>query len=249
MDAGAETAPSVDAPATTDANPGGGGGIANTRKGVLLYTYRTGFRHTSAVPASLLLKDKLTALGYDVQIEDADNNLFTDENLTKYRLVVLVQSSGEPMGTGTTEAAALIKFVRDGGGLAGFHAAAIVRPYPPTHPYVGLLGGQFTGHPGGLRKATCTPVAGASHPAIAHITAPFQQTDEIFTFTAMNPGNQVILNCADPNGAPLPITWYRNEGAGRVFYTGLGHGDELWTADSTFVNDHFFPGLLWTIGR
>ena len=239
-DAGVETAPSVDAPAV---------GMPNTNTLVLLYTYRTGYRHTSAVPASMVLRDKLTALGFTVQIEDADNNLFTDENLAKYRMVVMVQSSGSPVGSGTSELDALTKFVRNGGALAGFHAATDTG-YPSTHPYVALMGGKFIGHPGGTRTATCMPVAGATHPAIARITAPFMHTDEIYTYSGFNPDNQVILRCANFSGGdPVPITWHRTLGAGRIFYTGLGHVDGLWTANSTFVNDHFLPGILWAAGR
>lgn len=243
-DAGADAAPTSDAPVAGD-----GAGMPNTSMRVLLYTYRTGYRHTSAVPASMVIRDKLTALGYMVQIEDADNNLFTDENLAKFRLVVMVQSSGSPVGTGTAELDALAKFVRNGGALAGFHAASDVG-YPMTHPYVALIGGKFIGHPGGTRTATCMPVAGATHPAIAKITAPFMHTDEIYTYSGLNPANQVILRCSNfAGGDPVPITWHRTEGAGRVFYTGLGHVDGLWTANSTFVNDHFMPGVLWAIGR
>jgi uncharacterized protein len=249
-DAGVETAPPVDAPSATDMAVGGDGvGMPNTNTRVLLYTYRTGYRHTSAVPASMVLRDKLTALGFTVEIQDADNNLFTDENLAKFRMVVMVQSSGSPVGAGTTELDALMKFVRNGGALAGFHAATDVG-YPATHPYVAMMGGKFIGHPGGTRTATCMPVAGATHPAIARITAPFMHTDEIYTYSGFNPDNQVILRCSNFDGGdPVPITWHRTEGAGRIFYTGLGHVDGLWTANSTFVNDHYLPGILWAAGR
>ena len=242
-DAGGDGVAATDGPAASD------GPAPSTSTRVLLYTYRTGYRHTSAVPASQVLRDKLAAMGFTSDIVDADNNLFTDENLARYRLVVMVQSSGSPVGMGDAELNALTKFVRNGGALAGFHAATDVA-YPPEHPYVALMGGKFIGHPGGIRAATCTPVAGAQHPAIAKIPAPFMQTDEIYTYSGLNPDNQVILRCSSSDGGPpVPITWYRTEGAGRIFYTGLGHVDGLWTADSTFVNNHFFPGVLWTIGR
>jgi type 1 glutamine amidotransferase len=198
----------------------------------------------------MVLRDKLTPLGFTVDIVDADNNLFTDENLAKYRLVIMVQSSGQPVGMDNAEVDALAKFVRNGGALAGFHAATDTG-YPDPHPYVALMGGKFIGHPGGIRTATCTPVAGANHPAVAKITGPFMHTDEIYTYSGLNPANQVILNCSSSiNGdPPVPITWYRTEGAGRIFYTGLGHVDGLWTANSTFVNNHYWPGILWAIGR
>jgi type 1 glutamine amidotransferase len=44
-----------------------------------------------------------------------------------------------------------------------------------------------------------------------------------------------------------PISWYRAEGTGRVFYTALGQDFE-WT-DRVFVEDHLRAGILWTLGK
>jgi type 1 glutamine amidotransferase len=48
----------------------------------------------------------------------------------------------------------------------------------------------------------------------------------------------------------------REEGAGRVFYTALGHDDARWTApmdaaaaNSRLVEDHVVPALLWAMHR
>ena len=41
----------------------------------------------------------------------------------------------------------------------------------------------------------------------------------------------------------------RTEGAGRVFYSGLGHYAQRWGAGDPFFSDHALPGILWTIGR
>jgi type 1 glutamine amidotransferase len=65
----------------------------------------------------------------------------------------------------------------------------------------------------------------------------------------LNPDNQVVLRCeAFGNTANrLPIAWYRQEGQGRVFYTGLGHRDDVW-ASARFQN-LLVGGIRWALGQ
>ena len=53
----------------------------------------------------------------------------------------------------------------------------------------------------------------------------------------------------DRAGEPgdLPLAWTRAHGQGRVFYTALGHRDELWL-DAAFQR-HVVGGLRWALGR
>ncbi|HEY0706289.1 MAG TPA: ThuA domain-containing protein, partial [Polyangia bacterium] len=218
-----------------------------TGQRVLVHTLRSGFRHESAVPASMILREKLTALGFMVQVGE-DASIFTDQGLAPFKVVIMAQASGSPFGSNAGGADALIKFVRAGGGLVGFHAATDLG-LPATSPYVALIGGKFVGHPGGFKTTRCE-TTGMPHPSIAKMMTPFMIRDEIYTFTALNPANQVVVQCAAFGGSgQVPLSWHRTEGAGRVFYTGLGHPNELWTATSMLVNDHVVPAILWTAGR
>jgi type 1 glutamine amidotransferase len=212
---------------------------------ILLNMLSTSFRHPSEVPASQVLRDKLTALGFTVQIA-SDAALFTDAGLAPFKVVVMVQASGQPAGA-AAGVEALTRFVRNGGGLVGFHGASIIG-YPANVPYEPLLGGSFAAHPGDIRLASCEGVG--THPSVARLAMPFDIRDEIYTFNGLNPQNQVVLLCsAFGGGAPIPLSWFRNEGSGRVFYTGLGHGNELWTPTSPLVNDHVLPAILWAAGQ
>jgi type 1 glutamine amidotransferase len=137
-----------------------------------------------------------------------------------------------------------MRFVRNGGGLVGFHGATVLN----AGPYVSFLGGSFADHPGGIRPAACDSVG--THPTVVRMAKPFNTRDEIYTFNNYNTQNQVVLTCPPlGGGAPLPIAWYRNEGTGRVFYTAMGHGNEHWTASSALVNDHVVPAILWAAGH
>jgi hypothetical protein len=58
---------------------------------------------------------------------------------------------------------------------------------------------------------------------------------------------RVLPELADA-GQPgdLPLAWTRQHGAGRVFYTALGHRDELWMDDA--YQRHVLGGLQWVLG-
>jgi uncharacterized protein len=47
--------------------------------------------------------------------------------------------------------------------------------------------------------------------------------------------------------ADLPLAWYRTSGAGRVFYTALGHPAEQWT-DPRFTQ-HIREAIRWAAGQ
>jgi type 1 glutamine amidotransferase len=70
--------------------------------------------------------------------------------------------------------------------------------------------------------------------------------------------DQVVMTCvsSDNPQAVRPIAWYRQIGAGRYFYTALGHPPESWIMpmdptkpNSRLVDNHLLPGLLWAMKR
>jgi type 1 glutamine amidotransferase len=89
-----------------------------------------------------------------------------------------------------------------------------------------------------------TCVHQGTHPSVVKLPASWHVNDEIYRFSDVRADNQFDLRC----GSDLrPIAWHRDEGAGRIFYTALGH-DVEWS-DPVFVNDHLRAGILWTLGR
>jgi type 1 glutamine amidotransferase len=234
----ASDGPADDAPPNGQAKP----------SRALLYTFSVGhLLHPSIGPATMALRDALMPLGFVVDIS-VDPTMFTATGLQNYTVVVLISSSGLPFGTpGTVPMNALASFVRAGGGLVGIHSASLV-DYAANSTFVALLGGKFSGHPGALRNSTCQ--SEGTHPAVVDLPKPYVTNDEFYTFVAMNPDDQIDLRCAGvAAGDVLPIAWHRTEGNGRVFYTGLGHGPELWGTTTTFVKAHVLPAILWAAGR
>jgi type 1 glutamine amidotransferase len=212
---------------------------------ILIYTRADAFVHDSRGAAAMAIKKALAPLGITATISE-DPALITAEKLAPLGGVVLIDNTGKPFGDpGTAGIAALGAFVRGGRGLVGIHAAS--SGYDGVPAYIGLIGGHFNEHPGGVRLGHCQPMG--NFPSVAKLPATFSLVDEFYVFDQYNAANLVDLRC-DALGSPtkLPIAWHRQEGQGRVFYTALGHGAEEW-ADPKVLDDHVIPGILWALNR
>jgi type 1 glutamine amidotransferase len=226
--------------ATPDSGP--------TSNNVLVFSHTTGFRHDSIPTAVNGLRAALMANGFTVEATE-NPAVITAAKLQTLAGVILVSTTGKPLGDPPDAALAAIEaFVRGGGALVGLHAASSTLYEPPVS-YTRLIGGRFVEHPGNVRQARCH--AEGSHPVVAKIPAPFMVRDEIYVHSDLNPANQVVLRCeAFGNAANrLPIAWIRQEGQGRLFYTALGHDSSDWGAQSPYLRDHALPGILWALGK
>jgi type 1 glutamine amidotransferase len=46
----------------------------------------------------------------------------------------------------------------------------------------------------------------------------------------------------------VPISWVKNWGDGRIFYTNLGHNTETWTNNKLFL-ESLVGGIKWVLGQ
>jgi type 1 glutamine amidotransferase len=208
---------------------------------VLLYTRSTGFVHDSTVTAAAAIAKAAMAAGLVPETSNDPAKFASPAALAAYAGVVLIATAGEPFGSpGTTQVQTLIEWVRAGGGLVGIENAN--HAYDSNMAYIGLLGGHFNGH-SALGPDFC--YKDGDHPSVAKLTATWQVTDEIYNTNQFRMDNQVVLRCASDR---RPISWVRQEGMGRVFYTSLGHLKDMWN-NPPLVDGHVLPGLLWSMGR
>src|SRR5262245_14708116 len=196
---------------------------------VLVVTATAGFHHASIPDAEVALR----ALGarspvYDVVVSERAFAVDAAA-LRRYRAVVFAMTSGElpitPAGR-----AALVSFVRGGGGFVGVHSAAdTLYSFPP---YGRLVGAYFRDHP--YQHGTVR-VVGPPHPATRGLPREMPLVEEMYRFRTdpAASGERVVLRL-DPAsaGAPadedLPLAWLGRQGRGRTFYTALGHYPETW---------------------
>jgi type 1 glutamine amidotransferase len=260
----------ADASLDAGATDAGGGSDGPTSNKILIYGVTTGFRHGSIPAAAAAITSAVEKVGLTTELvgctdatNKADPTKFTAAALAQYGAVILLANSGEPFGyPATQEIQNLVDYVQGGGALIGIEDATHCydgqfNGHPISLPYVNLVGADFTGHPGGVAPATCT-VKGMQA-SVDLLPATFATTDEVYAFQQFNVDNQVVLNCVssgDDTHTVRPVSWVRDEGKGRYFYTALGHLDASWTtqldpkaANSRLVEDHLLPALLWAMRR
>jgi type 1 glutamine amidotransferase len=246
---------------------GGAGGSGGGSR-VLIYCVTTGFRHGSIPDAAnaiaadvrkLALTSELVGCGNDTNQPDATK--LTTDALAQDAAVVLLANSGEPFGfPATTEIQNLVDYVQHGGALVAIEDAdhcydGAFNGHPASDAYVNLIGNDFVDHPGGIALATCTTMG--SQASVSHLAPTFTTTDEIYQTTKFRADNQVVLSCkSSASDTVRPVSYVRQEGAGRVFFTALGHLNASWTApmdaalaNTRLVEDHVMPGMLWAMGR
>jgi putative membrane-bound dehydrogenase-like protein len=117
--------------------------------------------------------------------------------------------------------AALLDFVRQGGGFVPIHCASYCFLNSPK--YIALVGAQFSTHGTGVFKET---IVKPDHPVMKGLE-PIESWDETYVHTKHNPDRIVLAERRDAKGAE-PYTWVRNYGKGRVFYTAWGHDQRTW---------------------
>jgi type 1 glutamine amidotransferase len=141
--------------------------------------------------------------------------------------------------------AALLDFVRSGKDFAGSHGATDTLYGWPE--YGELIGAYFDKHPG-LREVTVR-IDDPGHPSTTHLARSFKVREEVYQFkTPFSRDKLHILMHFDYPGATHSgaAAWTKRYGAGRVFYTALGHDEAIWR-DERF-RKHLLGGLLYVLG-
>jgi uncharacterized protein len=151
----------------------------------------------------------------------------------------------------------LLSFVRDDGkGFVATHAGATAFFSWPE--FGEMLGARFDEHPWGITDATVV-VDDRASPIVAHLPARFVVNDEHYQLKEFSRDKIHVLARLDPTSvdlkAPLvhrrdadfPVAYTKRYGKGRVFYSTLGHGRELW--DEPWLQKMYFEALRWTMDR
>ncbi|GAA3477760.1 ThuA domain-containing protein [Streptomyces yanii] len=214
---------------------------------VLVFTRTTAYRHDSIPAGQAALRELGEEHGFTVETSD-DPSVFTATSLAGRSAVVFLSTSGEVL---TPDGRVVLRrWISDGGGFMGVHSAACTEY---DWPYYGeLLGARFAGHPD-FQPGTVL-VEDRSHPAMCHLPPRWDWSDEWYDFRSnpRRPGVQVLATIDETGyegggmGADHPLVWCKEAGAGRSFYSSLGHADDAYT-DPDFRR-HLLGGLHWAAG-
>jgi len=215
---------------------------------VLVFSKTAGFRHGS-IPAGIAAIQQLgTENDFEVTATE-DAGAFTDENLAQYEAVVWLSTTGDVLND--DQQAAFERYVQNGGGYAGIHAASDTEYDWPW--YGGLVGAYFSAHP--QNQTATVKVEDHVHESTAHLPSRWERFDEWYNFRT-NPRDSVhVLASLDETtynagggamGAEHPTAWCHVYEGGRSWYTGGGHTDESF-ADPDFLQ-HLLGGIQTAAG-
>lgn len=199
-----------------------------------------------------------------------DGTVFTSQKLAGFD-VIMFYTSGDLYQSGTdgtppmtpSGKAALLEAIAHGKGFVAVHAASDSFHYKPANPavsealvahgdqvdpYVFMLGAEFIRH--GPQQVAKAIVVDRSFPGCEKLGEHFDLMEEWYTFKDFSPDLHVILALEtkgmkgiDYQRAPFPFTWARSQGNGRVFYSALGHREDVWT--NPLFHDLLLGGIGW----
>jgi type 1 glutamine amidotransferase len=215
--------------------------------GVLLFSRTTGYRHDSIPTAIATLTDLGPANGY-VAVSTEDPAAFTGDNLARFRVVVFLMTTGEPLDAAGESA--FEQWMNGGGSWVGVHSAADTGYDWPF--YGALVGAYFKQHPA-IQQATVN-IEVPDHPATAGLPSPWVRTDEWYDFQTNPRAVATVLVTIDEStytggtmGADHPLVWaHPTTGGGRALYTEMGHTMESW-ADPLYQK-HVVGAIRWAAG-
>jgi type 1 glutamine amidotransferase len=219
---------------------------------VLVVTHTEGFRHSS-IP---LAETTITALGQRsglfsttlCRTADDVSRMLTRTALAGFDAIVFANTTGTlPI----PDLPAVLQWIQDGHGFAGMHSASDT--YHDAPAYLEMLGNEFLTH--GDQTTVDAIVENRSHPASSPLGQRFRVLDEIYKFTRSNRGSVTMLLSLDrhpDDGLPqagqpadLPLAWAKSFGNGRVFYTALGHREDVW--QNSLYQEHILGGIRWVL--
>ncbi len=183
--------------------------------------------------------------------------------LKNYDAVAFLSTTGElPL----PDADAFFKWVADGHGFIGLHSATDTLHMTPE--YIKMIGGEFAGH--GAHSEVAVVNLDPRSPLTTGWPSGVKITEEWYTFR--NYDRSAVhallgLETHPTNGTPghYAVSWIKPYGRGRVFYSSLGHRDDVLDpradigdqefkvrynppATALAVQKHLLSGIRWALG-
>lgn len=233
-------------------------------KRVLVFSRCEGFVHKQAIAAGKAAFAAEARKGsFKVDFSD-DYSALALENLKKYDALVLNNTTRLKTKENPSVEPSIISYVRGGGGLCVIHAGSDNFYDAPACSH--LIGGRFDGHPWHSRGTWAFKVEDRDHPVNAPFkkfkNGRFKRSEEVYQQSSPFYDRSklkvlVSLDMTDRATAAVKgqkradkdnaVSWVRDYGKGRVFYTSFAHDARAWKAADTRA--HILAGLFYTMGR
>jgi type 1 glutamine amidotransferase len=159
----------------------------------------------------------------------------------------------------------LLESIAGGKGFAGAHAASDTfhsegdrfEGQSTPDPYIQMIGGEFIRH--GRQQEATMRIASSTFPGLpiesdSATKKSFRLNDEWYSLKNFAPDMHVILVQetegmvdTDYKRPAYPATWARKHGQGRVFYTSMGHREDVWP--NPIFESLLLGAFNWTLRR
>ncbi len=230
-------------------------GLEDKRAGVEKDRGKTEPPNLGVTPDAMMPAGTKPGSQWTADLATPDMAQFTDANLKQYALVFSCNPTGTIFSNNPKVAdknvamMALQKFVEGGGAWAGVHSAS---DFEKTNgfPWVTnlLIGGFFDHHDGDGTSGTVKLTAEfATHPVMKGMQTTWNTQDEWYYMNrdvSAQPGFQILQRLASDN---RPVTWVKEFGSGRAFYTIRGHNKSVF--EEPDFRKLVLNGILWSTHR
>jgi type 1 glutamine amidotransferase len=153
--------------------------------------------------------------------------------------------------------AALLGFVHDDGkGFVGIHTATATASQWPE--YGKMIGAYFDNHPWGISDAKVIVERPDAPEMKLYLKNPIVKDEHYQMMAPYDRANVDVLARLDTKSVDMtnanvhrtdgdfPVAWIKTYGAGRVFYSGLGHSDASW--DDPRQQAMYLEAIKWAAG-
>jgi type 1 glutamine amidotransferase len=246
-----------------------------SKKRVLMFTRSQGFEHSvikrgkgdTLSLAERIVTDLAKKHGFEVTCTK-DGREFLPETLGKYDAFLfettgdLTREGGDKQPPMPPEGkTAFLHAIAEGKGFVGCHCASDTFHSPggknenqesdKLDPYIRMVGGEFIVH--GAQQSAKMRVVDPKFPGSVGVKA-YEMHEEWYALKNFAPDLHVIL-VQDTDGMKggmyerpsFPATWARQHNKGRVFYTSMGHREDVW--ESVVFQSILLGGLNWALGN
>ena len=210
---------------------------ARERFQVLVFTKTTGFRHDSIPDGVKAIQQLGRERGFGVDAT-SDAGRFTSPAATR-------PSSFSPprerRSRAPAQQRAFERYIRDGGGFVGVHAASDTRGRWPW--YERLVGARFKRHDPGVTRRTVR-LEDLRTAATRGLPATWERSDEWYEFRSDPRGQVHVLASLDES---RPLAWCHAYDGGRSVYTAMGHTRASFSEDRFLA--HLYGAIAMAAGR
>ncbi len=180
-------------------------------------------------------------------------------NLANYDCVVFASTTGDlPL----PDKQGFIDWVAAGHAFVGVHAATDT--FHGFAPFVDMIGGEFLKHGPQVEVEclNCDPEHAATR-ALPKVWTVFDEIYQFKNYEQKKVRDLLVLDKHpnDKTAGHFPVSWCKPFGKGKVFYTSLGHREDMWdpayadkqgrknaSSVSESYRTHVLNGLLWALG-